>query len=418
MGKVTKSYLSYDSDVKMEIIDTYFDSLELPPIKLEFDFYSLLKLENFSSNLFEVFGSNVIKNPNGFKGFNNQIKNWNIFDCKILNDGMYQNCDLSLDNIIDIKSTYVLQGLNYTDYKTMLKDSKFTQNIILTFNLFNPESKAMKIEHSKFLAHKLVQKNFIKIYLNKPELNARYRFAYSEKMFKSGYSGFSRVSQNGNNYPKQADYIIFKKKFSYLKYPFESKCINYGENNDNLFYSLSKDHCIRQCVRYHCESILNCSCLFLDKNIYQIYQIDFGFNNLNHCQIRDQNLKSIKFNFTEKCNTLCPIDCETEEYFMVNRDYVSEEELKSNSSIYSLSWDDSKPYINYNEMPVLTFSAYFCYIGGLFGMWFGISANRLLKKIEDNYLIYFRTIVHYSLVFYYILLEFLLITKVKFQAFL
>jgi hypothetical protein len=296
MVKVTNNYLSYDSDVRMEIIDTYFDSLELPPIKLEFDFYSLLKLENFSSNLFKVFGSNVIKNPNGFKGFHNQIKNWNIFDCKILNDGVYQDCNLSLDNIIDIK---FLHHIYYPDYNTMLKDSRFTRNIFLTFNLFNPESKAMKNEHSQFLAHKLVQKNFIKIYLNKLELNAQYRFAYSEKMFKSGLSSFSYALKQERNYPKQADYIIFKKKFSYLKYPFESKCIIYGENNnDSLFYSLSKDHCIRQCVRYHCESMLNCSCLFLDQNIYQI---DFGFNYLNNCQKIDQ---SSKFNFTETCNTL------------------------------------------------------------------------------------------------------------------
>ncbi len=308
-----------------------------------------------------------------------------------------------------------MHDVHYPDYKTMLKDSNFTRNIFLTFNLFNPESKAMRNEHSKFLAHKLVQKNFIKIYLNKPELNAKYRFAYSEKMFKSGLSSFSFAPKDIRNCPKQADYIIFKKKFSYLKYPFESKCIIYGENNDNLFYSLSKDHCIRQCVRYHCESILNCSCLFLDQNIYQI---DFGYNNLNNCQKSDQYLKFFKFNFTETCNTLCPIDCEIEEYFMVNRDYVSEEELKSDSSIYSFSWDDSKPYIKYNEIPILTFRAYFCYVGGLFGMWFGISANQLLKKIEDNYFIYYRTIVHYSLVFYYILLELLLIAKVKFQAFL
>jgi hypothetical protein len=157
--------------------------------------------------------------------------------------------------------------------------------------------------------------------------------------------------------------------------------------------------------------MLNCSCLFLDENIYQI---DFGFYNLNNCQNRDQDLKYIKFNFTETCNTLCPIDCETEEYFMVNRDYVSEEELKSNSSIYSFSWDDNKPYIKYNEIPILTFSEYFIHIGGLFGIWFGISANQLLKKIDN----YYHTIVHYFLVFYYILLEFLLIAKVKIQAFL
>jgi hypothetical protein len=412
MVKVTKNYLNYDSEVKMEIIDTYFDSLELPPIKLEFDFYSLLKLENFSSNLIEVFGSNVIKNPNGFKRFHNQIKNWNIFDCKILNDGVYQDCNLSLDNIIDIKFLSYGNYLNYPDYKTILKDSRFERNIFLTFNLFNPESKAMK-NSSKFLAHKLVQKNFIKIYLNKPELNARYRFAYSEKLFKPGFSSFSYALKSVRNYPKQADYIIFKKKFSYLKHPFESKCIIYGENNNyNLFYSLSKDHCIRQCFRYHCESMFNCSCLLLDNNMYQI---DYGFNNLNNCQNIDQ---SSKFIFTEKCNTLCPIDCETEENFMVNRDYVVEEKLESNSSIYSFSWDDSNPYIKYNEIPVLTFRAYLCYIGGLFGMWFGFSANKLLKKIEDNYLIYFRTIVHYSLVFYYILLELLLIAKAKFRAFL
>ena len=34
----------------------------------------------------------------------------------------------------------------------------------------------------------------------------------------------------------------------------------------------------------------------------------------------------------------------------------------------------------------MTFTNYMCYIGGLFGMWFGISANQLFEKIKWFYL--------------------------------
>jgi len=55
-----------------------------------------------------------------------------------------------------------------------------------------------------------------------------------------------------------------------------------------------------------------------------------------------------------------------------------------------LNWDDRKPFMIYKEKPVMTFTSYFCYIGGLFGMWFGISTNQLFDQlIEKRFMFYF-----------------------------
>jgi hypothetical protein len=60
--------------------------------------------------------------------------------------------------------------------------------------------------------------------------------------------------------------------------------------------------------------------------------------------------------------------------------------MSDNSNIYGfkLKWDDSIPLIVYKETPVMTFTDYFCHIGGLFG----ISANHLFEKLIEKYLIY------------------------------
>jgi hypothetical protein len=78
--------------------------------------------------------------------------------------------------------------------------------------------------------------------------------------------------------------------------------------------------------------------------------------------------------------------------------------------------DDTKPLIDYRETPVMTFTDYFCYIGGQFGMWFGISANQLFEKLIENYRIYYRDFIHFNLILFYNLLEILIYMKSKFQS--
>jgi hypothetical protein len=64
----------------------------------------------------------------------------------------------------------------------------------------------------------------------------------------------------------------------------------------------------------------------------------------------------------------------------------------------------------------MTFTHYFCYIAGLFGMWFGITANPLFENLIKNHRKYYRDFVNFNLILFYTLLKIIILIKAKFQS--
>jgi hypothetical protein len=128
-------------------------------------------------------------------------------------------------------------------------------------------------------------------------------------------------------------------------------------------------------------------------------------------------MSSFYDNYSKLCTHLCPIDCKDDK-FVINLNEYKRKKLRIDSNVkeFSFKWDDSKPFIVYRETPVMTFTNYFCYIGGLFGMWFGISANQLFEKFIKNDGLYYRLFIHYNLILFYTLLEIMIFIKAKFQS--
>jgi hypothetical protein len=124
-----------------------------------------------------------------------------------------------------------------------------------------------------------------------------------------------------------------------------------------------------------------------------------------------KSILSFYDNYSKLCTDLCPTNCVDNEFTITNK--YKQNKLSDNSNIndFLLKWDDSKPFIIYRETSVMTFTDYFCYIGGLFGMWFGISANQLFEKLKQNYRIYYRNLIDFFVILFYILLEIIFVYK-------
>jgi len=180
------------------------------------------------------------------------------------------------------------------------------------------------------------------------------------------------------------EFFLVKKSFEFLEFPYESNCIYY-DGPKTPFNSLSHEHCIRQCIRYHCQIKLNCSCTALD---LKIYETDYGYNNMNFCR-NFSELSNFRDNYKKLCTHLCPIDCIRNEYegTVAKRNHYSA--LDKGSFGVTLDWDQSKPFLINKETPVMNFLNYFCYIGGLFGIWFGISANQLYLYLMEKRLLFY-----------------------------
>jgi len=204
-----------------------------------------------------------------------------------------------------------------------------------------------------------------------------------------------------------------KKSFEFLEAPYESRC-KYYENQWNKFNSSSHDHCIRQCLRYYCEIKLNCTCfIFKVQNEFVELSTQLDTDSDKICSENLDYMKNFYEIYTKLCINSCPIDCLSEEFITTSR--FGNRKIYPNQKDWKITlfWDNSKPLIMNKETPVLTLIDYFCYIGGLFGMWFGISANQLLGKLKENYIIYYRNFMHFSLILFYTSLEIIFTIKSK-----
>jgi hypothetical protein len=175
---------------------------------------------------------------------------------------------------------------------------------------------------------------------------------------------------------------IYKKWFEFLEFPFKSSCSHYN-GIKNPFNSLSHNHCIRQCIRSHCEQRLDCSCFPL---LSIVNQLDYGFNILDVCSL--ELIQTFEKQFHNFCDNLCPMDCFSYEIYTTDKPrYYDVSYLKQNKGniTIDMNWDQNRPFLNYKERPQITFNDYFYYIGGLFGMWFGISANQLFTYFINRY---------------------------------
>ena len=60
-------------------------------------------------------------------------------------------------------------------------------------------------------------------------------------------------------------------------------------------------------------------------------------------------------------------------------------------------WDTSKPMFAYIDEPVMTFTQYLVYCGGLMGLWFGQSLNDLIQLMIRSIKLMIRKIFIYNI---------------------
>ncbi len=347
-----------------------------------------------------------------------------FLDCKIKKNGSLKECDSVLHTSIEIINTEISKSkvlrdwlnkkYNYTN-GSLIESSKIFKTSLIVSLIFSP--KYSRTDSSFDTISKKFSTIDTSYWKQTPILKiSRNSEVYSRSSFCFFISGnyfmiFQLVCFN-----ETEEYSIAKKSFVFLETPYKSSC-SYYDSSQTVFNSSSHKHCIRQCLRNYCEIKMNCSCFILKLN-NEIYEIISKFDNTSYdiC-LKDKNfMLSFYDNYSKLCTDLCPIDCKDEEIMITNN--FKRKNVSNDPIIYNLifKWDDSRPFIVYRETPVMTFTDYFCYIGGLFGMWFGISANHLFEKLIENHRLYCRRFIHFILILFYTLLEIMIFIKWKFQS--
>jgi hypothetical protein len=406
----------------MEVVDIHFDVKPVPDITLIFQTDYLTKkiineVENKKPKNISYYSMN------GFQVLYQEIKT--LVDCEIIKNELKENCDNIRQKFIDIITLYPRDLLNLFENKHKFSNESIIQNfkkfvpyIILNFPQFNIRDRNTNENVSQRI-----------LYLDKSYWKRTPIIRISTNS--SGISKFNLDFTTNKNYVKDLkvfssdilwnkEHYLAKKSFKFLEIPYKSSC-SYYDSSQTIFNSLSHEHCVRLCLRHFCELQLNCSC-FLDKHQIEVYSIisqyDEDLKSDSICT--EKNLNSSKFYFDNinNCINLCPINCINDEYIITNRKENQKLSSDPNKWEITIHWDDSKPLIVNKETPDMKLTDYFGYIGGLFGMWFGISANQLFQKLRDNYFTYCRTFKHFCILLFYISLEIIFALKSIFHSIL
>ena len=197
---------------------------------------------------------------------------------------------------------------------------------------------------------------------------------------------------------------------SVVKYLNNSKrlkrsCTHYSNNSP--FNSTSYTYCKRRCVIYYYGLKYNCTLAYngilTEFELYPIYH--------SICSEFDTNQINTIYAVYNKCLNYCPNDCEIYNIYYKWIDSY----MKQNFSYYSkfetlIKWETGIPFISYIETPIMTFNDYICYIGGLFGIYFGISIKQIYQYIEHwiitNYELVFNLFIEIISYLYTLLLFF------------
>jgi hypothetical protein len=269
------------------------------------------------------------------------------------------------------------------------------------------------------LAKNIPAKTFISIKSNKP-------FKYIIKIHNSRIikNKIEHIYITVSSKSQEFMYISYISK-NYLKYPYKSDCSNYDQNiRDKYFNAKSRDDCIRKCIIIECAKIVNCQ-------VWQLYNIitelDDNTTKLKYCSLNQQIycIDNYSRNKEKLCQTKCPIDC-TEDYFYPTHTYLSPDNFGFKAI---LAYDEQTPILSLIETELLSLESLFCYIGGIYGIWFGLSIYSqkihfnqksvfilifIIKKIYDIFVNFAKLIFNYCNIFstFISLIEFINFLKI------
>ena len=188
---------------------------------------------------------------------------------------------------------------------------------------------------------------------------------------------------------------IRKTTKQYLSEPY-GQCTDYGSGGQTLD-AISHIHCYRLCLRRLFQSLLKCDLSFVDNIIHESDFTHYKKNkSLSKCSDNFvDEYKAIEREVRKQCLSLCLKDCfkveysyrivKTETHFG-NQEWIDNyitDPYNYNYRITSMEidWDSNEVMIAYIDEPVMTFTDYLVFCGGLMGLWFGMSVNNLILLV-------------------------------------
>jgi hypothetical protein len=317
-------YLSYDYVVRIK-----------PDVQLIFPRITEIRATAIDINkLFSTSSSVQKKSKEKF------IKNFNSFkmNCKIiLNNDMRASRDCG--NHEDGQIYY---------YKTVEDDIHYVKRV-LTLRKRQLENSSFFIDYNSNPIM-IIKCNFNSNFITELKL-------YLDRQFMFGFTVLAKFSQT---------FSFTQRSIHLLPPPFQTKCVKYQYR-----YSYA---CNMDCLDQNALAIFQCK-------LFEKDDISLFRNNTDWCQDKFGSNSSIfdriRTIFSKKCTQVCSNECESNmyEYKLISKSFI-----ESNESIIKI-FPSEKPHIKYVYSAKMDFDQLIYKIGGIIGLWFGLSAFSLFNSL-------------------------------------
>jgi hypothetical protein len=158
------------------------------------------------------------------------------------------------------------------------------------------------------------------------------------------------------------------------------------------YYSQSYNDCLRKCELINYAKLCKCQPFFLE----EIHiDMDDNVTNYSYCPLKKNNAcnETELISLRNKCHKSCPRDC-TEEIFAMkslNCMYFKRSKNSDKTYEFKVHFDAQTPMLSFMETELLTLESLFCYIGGIYGIWFGLTVYSI--DVKFNQKLFYRMII-------------------------
>jgi hypothetical protein len=343
--ELMSNYLDYDTITRMEISE----QKNLP----KFSVYT---------PTFYVNSTKLLSNFPEMKNELKEAKSWNerkqlllYYKLKTLSELGLKNFTHLVFNPKDIiKSCYFVIKAYYIDCKTSdtIIFNLMAANLFIINSLFANYNESERYSLTKAGIEESLEKIVITLDLTLAQISIL-QFVTSSKFQILDYY---KVEEN-------AEFNIYYSSNSIQKLNTKRNPCESSYNNDVIFGNDLRDKCLTQC--FLSESNQTIGCLPLQLNGFFI---PIEFNKFRLCPINMTFNETIISHVRNLCDNKCIVDC-SHKYYYIKGETIG----LRNETIVNLI-PQSLPLIKYSETFKTDFDNLIYNFGGLFGLWFGLSA--------------------------------------------
>jgi len=365
--ELMSNYLDYDTITRIQISeqkDLPKFSVYTPTFYVDFD-----KLKNIYPEIDRKFSEIKTKNKNKWK------EELDYYKLKILSEFGFKLSEQVFKPRDIIKSCHFVIKSHNIDCKTVDTNIFHSFTLYIVNSLFSNFNESEKLKLSQLDIEQNLEKIVITLNLSFAKISLL-RFVSSSKFhILDPYTVQDNTKTN-----------IYYSSNTIQKLNTKRHSCDGSYNNDMVFGNDLRDKCLTQC--FITESNQTIGCLPLQLNDFFIpINSEIEFNKFRLCPINMTFNETIISHVRNLCKNKCIVGCSHKYYYIKGKMIGS-----SNETIVNLI-PKSLPLIKYSETFKTDFDNLIYNFGGLFGLWFGLSAISisdlaLIMKSLFEYLIF------------------------------